>query len=233
MFQGFPEETVRFFLDLRFHNEVTWFHDHRSEYESFIRTPFRELIEAMSPELQRMFPDFELRPARAVARINRDIRFTRDKSPYRDHLWILFRRANEPREGAPMYWFELSPEQVEWGLGSWGANRAATDVIREWIRTKPDEVRKALKKCAFGKKDDPLILSLDERYRSLKPPPGLTPDLAALYPVRTLSVIRQEELSAIYKPELPEMILNDYERLAPLYRLMRAAADEGKSRLQG
>ena len=55
MFQGFPEETIRFFLDLRFHNEVPWFHAHREEYENFIRTPFREFIEAMTPRCFR-FP---------------------------------------------------------------------------------------------------------------------------------------------------------------------------------
>ena len=42
MFPGFPEETVRFFLDLRFHNETSWFHAHREAYEAYVRKPFSQ-----------------------------------------------------------------------------------------------------------------------------------------------------------------------------------------------
>ena len=121
MFPGFPEETVRFFLDLRFHNETSWFHAHREAYEAYVRKPFSQFIQAMTPTVMRIADDMETRPNKCLARINRDIRFTRDKSPYRDHMWLLFRRSGEEREHSVMYWFELSPEVVEWGVGFWGS----------------------------------------------------------------------------------------------------------------
>ena len=91
MFDGFSEDTVRFFLGLRFHNDATYFNKHRNEYEAYVKEPFFEFIHAMAPIMEQIADDFELRPQKCLARIRRDTRFTKDKSPYRDHLWLLFK----------------------------------------------------------------------------------------------------------------------------------------------
>ena len=231
MFQGFPEETIRFFLDLRFHNEVLWFHAHREEYEAYIRKPFREFIEAMAPTVLQIADDIDTRPNKCLARINRDIRFTRDKSPYRDHLWLLFRRSGEERAHSVMYWFELSPEVVEWGLGFWGDNRPAMDALRRKMEQKPKEAQKVLRQC--GIPDDTLHIYGD-RYRSMKPPAGMPADLAMLYPCKEIYVKRvNTPLTLAYQPELIDVVSQDMLRLKPLYHLLRNAADEGMAHLDG
>ena len=166
MFPGFPEETVRFFLDLRFHNETSWFHAHREAYEAYVRKPFSQFIQAMTPTVMRIADDMETRPNKCLARINRDIRFTRDKSPYRDHMWLLFRRSGEEREHSVMYWCELSPEVVEWGVGFWGYNRPAMDALRQRMEKKPAEVRRALRQCGIP---DETLHIYGDRYKSMKP----------------------------------------------------------------
>lgn len=169
-FPGFPEETVRFFLDLRFHNETSWFHAHREAYEAYVRKPFSQFIQAMTPTVMRIADDMETRPNKCLARINRDIRFTRDKSPYRDHMWLLFRRSGEEREHSVMYWFELSPEVVEWGVGFWGYNRPAMDALRQRMVKKPAEVRRVLRQCGIP---DETLHIYGDRYKSMKPPAGM------------------------------------------------------------
>ena len=229
MFQGFPEETIRFFLDLRFHNEVPWFHAHREEYEAYVRTPFREFIESMAPVMEQISDDFELRPNKCLARINRDIRFTRDKSPYRDHMWLLFRRSLEARENSVMYWFELSPEVVEWGLGFWGPNRPAMDALRKRMAEKPGEVKRVLRQCGIP---DETLHIYGDRYRNLKPPAGMPADLAMLYPCKELYVKRiNVPLRECYGPGIIDLVSEDFLRLKPLYHLFRKAADEGKAQL--
>lgn len=229
MFPGFPEETVRFFLDLRFHNETSWFHAHREAYETYVRKPFSEFIEAMTPTVMRIADDMETRPNKCLARINRDIRFTRDKSPYRDHMWLLFRRAGEEREHAVMYWFELSPEVVEWGVGFWGYNRPAMDALRERMVKKPAEVRRVLRQC--GTPDETLHIYGD-RYKSMKPPAGMSADLAMLYPCKEIYVKRVGvPLAESYRPEIIDRVSEDFLRLKPLYLLLRQAADEGMAKL--
>lgn len=231
MFQGFPEETVRFFLDLRFHNELPWFHSQRERYEAYVRTPFREFIEAMAPTALQIAGDIDTRPNRCLARINRDIRYTRDKSPYRDHMWLLFRRSGEEREHSVMYWFELSPEVVEWGLGFWGPNRPAMDALRKRMTEKPREVRRVLKQCGIPDED---LLIYGDRYQRMKPPPAMPAELAALYPCKELYVKRTGvPLAEAYRPELVDHVSRDFLRLAPLYHLLRSAADEGLAQLNG
>ena len=229
MFQGFPEETVRFFLDLRFHNEVPWFHAHRQEYETYIRKPFFDFIEALSPALSQISDDMELRPGKCLARINRDIRYTRDKSPYRDHLWALFRRSGEARETSVVYWFELSPETVEWGLGFWGPNRPAMDVLREHMVQKPAVIRQVLRSSGLPDENLPVY---GDRYVKLKPPAGMAADLAMLYPCKEIYIKRiNVPLQVAYTPELLDAVSRDLLRLKPMYRLLRNAADVGMSRL--
>ena len=82
MFTGFPEETIRFFLELRFHNEATFFNAHRDEYERSVREPFYGFIQAMAPAVKQVADDMELRPDKCLARIRRDTRFSKDKTPY-------------------------------------------------------------------------------------------------------------------------------------------------------
>lgn len=229
MFPGFPEETVRFFLDLRFHNETSWFHAHREAYETYVRKPFSEFIEAMTPTVMRIADDMETRPNKCLARINRDIRFTRDKSPYRDHMWMLFRRSGEEREHAVMYWFELSPEVVEWGVGFWGYNRPAMDALRERMMKKPAEVRRVLRQCGIP---DETLHIYGDRYKSMKPPAGMSADLAMLYPCKEIYVKRiGVPLGESYRPEIIDRVSEDFLRLKPLYLLLRQAADEGMAKL--
>ena len=229
MFPGFPEETVRFFLDLRFHNETSWFHAHREAYEAYVRKPFSAIIEAMTPTVMRIADDMETRPNKCLARINRDIRFTRDKSPYRDHMWMLFRRSGEEREHAVMYWFELSPEVVEWGVGFWGYNRPAMDALRERMVKKPAEVRRVLRRCGIP---DETLHIYGDRYKSMKPPAGMSADLAMLYPCKEIYVKRiGVPLGESYRPEIIDRVSEDFLRLKPLYLLLRQAADEGMAKL--
>ena len=93
MFTGFTDETVRFFLDLRFHNNTEYFHQEHDRYIEEVQQPFYAFIEDMAPLLRDIDPKMELRPYKCLSHIHRDTRFTKDKSPYRDHLWIAFRRA--------------------------------------------------------------------------------------------------------------------------------------------
>ena len=107
MFTGFPEATIQFFLDIRFHNSIDYFEENRTRYERDVKAPFEAFIQELAPAMLSIDPQMELRPYRCMARLRRDVRFTKDKSPFRDHLWVLFRHAGEPREGSVMYGFEL------------------------------------------------------------------------------------------------------------------------------
>ena len=87
MFNGFPEATEQFFLELKFHNDQTFFHANHDRYVESVQKPFYSFIDDLMPTLLEIDPRMEPRPHKSLARIHRDTRFTKDKSPYRDHLW--------------------------------------------------------------------------------------------------------------------------------------------------
>ena len=231
MFTGFPEETVRFFLELRFHNDASFFHEHREEYEKFVKEPFYAFIEAMTPTVNKIADDMDLRPNRCLARIHRDTRFSKDKSPYRDHMWLLFRRGGEERATSAMFWFELAPERVEWGIGFWDNNKPAMDALRKRMRDKPDEVLAALQSARVP---DEGLEVYGDRYSRISIPPDMPQALAELYPLKELYIKRTGvPIQTAFTQEIVERCSQDLLRLKPIYQLLRKAADEGKSALEG
>ena len=224
MFQGFPEETIRFFLDLRFHNEVPWFHAHREEYEAYIRKPFREFIEAMAPTALAIADDIDTRPNKCLARINRDIRFTRDKSPYRDHHWVAFRRAAIPKDGMPFYWFEIRLESINWGLGVWGENRNLFDALRRRMEADPREMEYILSvahEAGFAVDGD--------RWKKMKAPSGLPLSVASVYNFRTIYFEKQNiDPAWIFEPSIVDRVARDFTAMKPVWKLLRGLSDIGE-----
>ncbi len=229
MFNGFPEETIRFFLGLRFHNDASYFNEHRDEYEAFVKKPFFAFIQAMTPAMETIADDFELRPGKCLARIRRDTRFSKDKTPYRDHMWLLFRRGGEPRDESVMYWFELSPETVNWGLGFWGPNRPAMDAMRTMIEQRPSEILHAFKQANLPHEDFRIE---GDVYKRRKIPDGVPADLQSLYIRKELYISRLGlKLGDAYTDEIVKQCSRDFIRLKPVYLLFRRLADIGKAKL--
>src|SRR5579864_6015927 len=96
----FSSATLRFFRDLARHNNKPWFEAHRADYERDVKEPMRELIELLDVRLARFAPEITGDPKRSMFRINRDIRFSKDKSPYKTNAacWFWHRDA-DPRVG--------------------------------------------------------------------------------------------------------------------------------------
>ena len=227
MFQGFGKELIPFFLDLRFHNEKSFMDANRERYLREVRQPFYDFIGAMGPGMQRICEDMEVRPAKCLSRINRDTRFSRDKSPYRDHLWVSFRQAGMPNDGTPFYWFEISPEQVNWGVGIWGESREAMDAMRRRMAARPEDYLRLLPVL----KERHFALAGPE-WKKMKPPEGLPEVLAPWYLKKQVYAERLgASLSWIHSPDIVDRVLADYTALAPLYWIFRGCAEEAMNRM--
>ena len=117
MFTGFSEEALRFLTDMRLNNNQTFYEANRERYEVYVKAPLRALCDEMAPVVQLIDPRLDVRPGRTMSRIRRDTRFTKDKSPFRDHVWLGWRYPGERRsEGFGMYW-GFGPDWLGWGCG--------------------------------------------------------------------------------------------------------------------
>lgn len=223
MFTGFPEETLRFFLDIRFHNNSTYFDEHRERYRMDVQTPFYAFIEALGPAMQKIDPLMEIRPHKCLARIRRDTRFTKDKSPYRDHLWLCFRRAAEPREGSVNFFFELSPSDVSWGFGTWGENKPMMEVLRRRIEADPEGVGGIIRSAGLPEHH---LMCWNDTYKRMAVPPGVPEWLRPWYAARSIYVGRADtKMEWAHTEQLVRRVLKDYKAMEPLYRLLRGICD--------
>jgi uncharacterized protein (TIGR02453 family) len=96
----FTRETFRFFRDLARNNKKVWMDANRERYQQTVVQPFRRLVEAVGPAVLQLDSRFDTsaRGGRNFSRINRDIRFAKDKTPYRPHMYLKF-SAPFPGEG--------------------------------------------------------------------------------------------------------------------------------------
>ncbi|NLB42612.1 MAG: DUF2461 domain-containing protein, partial [Clostridiales bacterium] len=69
-------------------NNREWFHENHDNYLKYVRQPLKELVGEMGPMMLSIDPQFDIESRRTISRINRDLRLTRDKSPYRANMWI-------------------------------------------------------------------------------------------------------------------------------------------------
>lgn len=224
MFTGFGEETLQFFLDIRFHNDKAYFEEHRSRYEKDVKAVFHSFIEELAPMMQQIDPLMEIRPYKCLARIHRDTRFSRDKSPFRDHLWLCFRRAAEPREGSVNFFFELGPTTIGWGMGTWGENRPMMDVFRRQIAAQPEKIGRIIAGCRLEEND---LLVHGNGWKRIDIPDNVPLGLRGWYAMREVYIGRgHPSMDDIGSRAILDIVAKDFQKLAPIYHLLRGAYDE-------
>lgn len=224
MFTGFSEDTISFFLDLKFHNNTTYFHENHDRYVEVVQRPFYEFIEDLGPAMRKIDPRMEIRPHRCLSRIHRDTRFSRDKSPYRDHLWLLFRREGEPREQSLMYWFELGPSRLDWGMGFWGENREALDLFRKRMRANPDGTLAMLDDLDLAGRG---LLLNGSIHKRMEVPPEIPDRLRRWYCTKEMYINKiSPDFRKVFSERILTEVRKDFQQLAPLYHILRGYCDE-------
>jgi len=93
-FNGFFPQTLDFLQNLGVHNDKAWFETHRREYEEYLLEPLKALVAELAGFMLAIDQNFVTAPGRAVSRIHRDTRFSRNKSPYKTTMWITFKTAD-------------------------------------------------------------------------------------------------------------------------------------------
>lgn len=118
-FDGFPEETFAFLKGIGAHNSKDWFEAHRGLYDTGYVGAGRSFVEAMGPRVRAISPSvqYAAKINGSISRINRDIRFSKDKRPYKDHLDLWFWHGERRGWDCPGFYLRLTPETLFMGVG--------------------------------------------------------------------------------------------------------------------
>lgn len=121
-FSGIPKGTVKFLSELSRHNEKSWFDAHRADYDEFFMAPAKELVEALAKPLKKLDPKLQALPRvnGSILRINRDVRFSKDKRPYKDHLDLFFWSGAKKGWDSSGFFFRLTLNKLLLGCGMHG-----------------------------------------------------------------------------------------------------------------
>ena len=118
-FPGFPPETSVFLRDLTANNTREWLAGHREDYELFYIEPALAFIATLGPRLQEFAPGtkFEPRANGSLLRIHRDVRFSKDKTPYKTHLDLWFWQGQAKGYTMPGFFFRMEADSLILGGG--------------------------------------------------------------------------------------------------------------------
>ena len=222
----FTPGALRFLRGLAKHNNKEWFEAHRAEYEGEVREPMRDLIGEMNARLAKVAPEIGGDPKRSMFRINRDIRFSKDKSPYKTHAacWFHHRRAtsrvgSEADAGSAGYYFHLEPGKSYVGGGIWMPPRPLLNKIRDAIAEDPatfDRMAKGLARRYDG---------LDDEGALKRVPRGFSEDHPAAKWLRYQSFVTGKAVTDadVTSAKLPALLAKEFEGLLPLVRWINAS----------
>jgi len=150
-FEGFPREGIRFLKQLKKNNNRSWFAAHKSEYETFVKLPFQSLIAALRVEFAKFAPEIEVHPKRSMFRIHRDIRFSRNKAPYKTHVAAVFHPKGHWQEGAG-YYLHLEPGEIYIGGGIYMPPNRQLRAIRRAIAERSEEFLRIIEAASFRRR---------------------------------------------------------------------------------
>jgi uncharacterized protein (TIGR02453 family) len=223
-FTGFRPDAIQFLADLAENNQRAWFQPRKAEYERLLKEPLEALIVALADRFEALGIPLSADPTRSPFRIYRDVRFSKDKSPYKTNLaasfpWAEGGDAEGPHGfgegGNPGGYFHLAPGEVYVGGGMWHPPTAKLAAFRAAVAADPDGVHRLIDErrfvATFG------AISGDKLKRI---PPGFPADHpdADLLKQKDLTFGRRLSDDDVMGPQLVDLLVDSFAVATPLMR---------------
>lgn len=220
----FNRKTIAFLKELKQNNNKSWFDENRQRYEDEVRTPALRYIESMDQHMAKISPHFIVSAKKvggSLMRVHKDIRFAKDKTPYKTNIGIHFKHMRGKDVHAPGFYLHIEPGDVFIGAGIW---RPEASTLRN-VRTLIDEYPKEWKKLAtrLTGKDE-----FDFGGDSLKRPPK---GFAAEHPLiedlkrKDFIAVRNLKVSSIYEKDFEKQTARLFKSASMLVKFICDADD--------
>ncbi len=220
-------DALAFLRALARHNNREWFTANRARYEENLRRPMAALVEALDVRLAAIAPEIIGDPRRSMFRIHRDVRFSKDKSPYKTNAGCWFyhqdagRGVGQDAEGGAGYYVHLEPGGCFVAGGIWMPAPGSLTTLRAAIAEDPAEFANIVRAPAFRRRYG--RLSEDAMLKRL--PRGFAPGHPAEEWLRYKSFIVSRALppALVTSPRLVSTLAADFKALRPLVRWLNGA----------
>jgi len=219
VFPGFPAEGLDFFRSLMRNNRREWFQPRKHIFETHLKEPMRNLVIEINREMARFAPEYVTDPDKAIYRIYRDTRFSKDKTPYKDHIAASFHRRSADAHGEAGFYFAVSHKEVAVGGGVYMPAPPTLQAIRRHLADHHAEFRKLISGRALRE-----LLGDMQGEQLTRVPKGFTPDHPAADLVRYKQFLFYTELppDLAATRELRRAILCRFRAITPFLRFLNA-----------
>lgn len=133
---SFDDDLFEFLRDLRRNNKRDWFQQNKERYEEHVKHPSLRFISEFGPHLRKISTQFDADPrpvGGSLFRIYRDVRFSKDKNPYKTSVGIQFRHKQAKDVHCPGFYLHLEPDGCFVGLGIWHPDGPTLKKIRAFL----------------------------------------------------------------------------------------------------
>ncbi len=154
-FEGFPADFFKFFRELSKNNDRDWFAANKQRFKDSVQVPISAFISAMDPRLNKLTDCFITDPrpnGGSMFRIYRDVRFSHDKKPFKEHAACHFRHISGKDAHAPGYYMHFEPGNVFFGGGIWTPPTPVLTKIRNAIVDNAGEWKSLTRSASFKKR---------------------------------------------------------------------------------
>jgi uncharacterized protein (TIGR02453 family) len=217
-FEGFRPEAITFLADLAANNDRAWFTPRKAEYERLVKVPLQALCVALAERFTARGLPLTADPARSPFRIYRDVRFGKDKSPYKTAASARFMALG----GGPGAYFHLEPGEIYAGGGLYRPEPAVLAAWRRLVDADPAAVHTATSDPGF-------VAAYGSLHgdRLTRVPAGYAKD----HPDRDLLVLKDLIFTTrlgdddVFSPRLPETLTDLYAAAGPVWALLGRVAE--------
>lgn len=221
VFNGFTPKTFQFFKDLGENNYKEWFDAHKHIYEKELLNPLKALVSTLSPAMYNIDQAMELRPHRCLSRIYRDTRFSKNKDPYKDFMWMAFQTpvTNDVWKDYPGYFMDIRATEYTLGLGLFQPKKKVMDAFRDEIIYDAEEFQRVTRKVVL---DRGYIVNGEEYKR---PIPNDLPEYFQPWMNRKgIWVSKTKPVGEeLYSADFAEIVKEDFVAMEWLYNFMKEA----------
>jgi uncharacterized protein (TIGR02453 family) len=224
-FAGFSPDAVQFLADLAANNDRSWFQPRKAEYERLLKEPLEAFIAALRDRLDARGVPLRADPARSPFRIYRDVRFSKDKSPYKTNIGASFPWAEAVAGGDVSQdgphgvggYFHFSPGEIYVGGGMWHPEKPKLDAWRRVVADDGARVHAAIEDrtfvAHFGKVDGDRLQRVPSGY------PADHAD-AELLKLKDVTFGRRLSDDEAFSPRLPDVVADEFAAAVPVMRLL-------------
>lgn len=220
-YDGIFPETIALMAQNQFENSKTFYEEHKQELKDGFVVPLRQIAMALSSQVYALDDMIVTDPVRMVSRIRRDNRYTKDKSLYRDHLWVMFMRNKREWFNYPCMWLEVNQDYWGYGVGTYYVDAKYLELYRKALLERPQEFLHAVHRAEK-------VSNVCHNAYYKKPKPGKPiAELEPYYDVKSLGYMQvRTDYKTLESERVIEEVGKAFEEFSELYLFLKEVADE-------